>query len=391
MTVTPEEHELFVPGRICLFGEHSDWAGGYRKENPDLLPGQCLISGTDQGLYARVKAHPSSKLVLKCTLHTGQSSSTEIEWEDLLSEATSANSHWSYICGVIYQIQKRYPQVGGIVLDNYKTTLPVKKGLSSSAAVCVLTARAYNVVYDLGLSLRDEMELAYLGETTTPSKCGRMDQGCAYGQGPILMEFDGDDLNVKDDVILNTPIHLILVDLQAHKDTPSILRDLRKAYPKPSCEVTEGVQKLFGRLNHEIMKKALGALEVGCAKRVGELMTEAQHLFDRYAMPASQHLTSPVLHKLLSNPALRPHVYGGKGVGSQGDGSAQFVAKSEEHRRIAINIIEQELGMSCLPLTLGKRNCSSEEESQQLSPEQQDRRRTHQFAHPIDNVGRNGH
>ena len=22
--------ELFVPGRLCLFGEHSDWAGKYR-------------------------------------------------------------------------------------------------------------------------------------------------------------------------------------------------------------------------------------------------------------------------------------------------------------------------------------------------------------------------
>jgi len=23
--------QIFVPGRICLFGEHSDWAGGYRR------------------------------------------------------------------------------------------------------------------------------------------------------------------------------------------------------------------------------------------------------------------------------------------------------------------------------------------------------------------------
>jgi galactokinase len=23
------EVELFVPGRLCLFGEHSDWAGRY--------------------------------------------------------------------------------------------------------------------------------------------------------------------------------------------------------------------------------------------------------------------------------------------------------------------------------------------------------------------------
>ncbi|MEC8840337.1 MAG: galactokinase family protein, partial [Candidatus Poribacteria bacterium] len=28
--------KIFVPGRICLFGEHSDWAGGYRRVNADL-------------------------------------------------------------------------------------------------------------------------------------------------------------------------------------------------------------------------------------------------------------------------------------------------------------------------------------------------------------------
>ena len=26
-----EEHHIFVPGRLALFGEHSDWAGGMRK------------------------------------------------------------------------------------------------------------------------------------------------------------------------------------------------------------------------------------------------------------------------------------------------------------------------------------------------------------------------
>ena len=28
--------KLFVPGRICLFGEHSDWAGGHRRTNAEL-------------------------------------------------------------------------------------------------------------------------------------------------------------------------------------------------------------------------------------------------------------------------------------------------------------------------------------------------------------------
>jgi hypothetical protein len=39
------------------------------------------------------------------------------------------------------------------------------------------------------------MEIAYQGEIATPSRCGRMDQGCAYGNRPVLMTFDGDRLD----------------------------------------------------------------------------------------------------------------------------------------------------------------------------------------------------
>ncbi len=52
----PPVIELFVPGRLCLMGEHSDWAGGYRRTHPALAPGHCLVAGTDQGI--RVRAEP---------------------------------------------------------------------------------------------------------------------------------------------------------------------------------------------------------------------------------------------------------------------------------------------------------------------------------------------
>jgi galactokinase len=349
-----EEHELFVPGRICLFGEHSDWAGMFRSQNEDIGFGMCLIAGTNQGLFAKVSAHPD-RLVLRSTLDHGEYAELELALEDadLLGEATS-NSLFSYIAGVAYQIRKVYPAVGGIVLNNYQTTLPVKKGLSSSAAICVLTARAYSQCYDLQFTKRQEMEFAYLGETTTPSKCGRMDQGCAYGAGqPILMEFRGNELEVVD-VVIGGPIHLILVDLAASKNTPAILRDLQQAYPFPTTDVHRGVHRLLGAINHNIMARALEVLQDGNARGVGELMTFAQDQFDMYAMPASPaNLTSPVLHKVLSYPALKALVYGGKGVGSQGDGSAQLVARSLEDQRKAIEILESDLGMHCLPLTLG--------------------------------------
>jgi hypothetical protein len=35
--------DLFVPGRVCLLGEHSDWAGGFRRDAPSIPQGKCLV------------------------------------------------------------------------------------------------------------------------------------------------------------------------------------------------------------------------------------------------------------------------------------------------------------------------------------------------------------
>jgi hypothetical protein len=58
--------ELFVSGRVCLFGEHSDWAGGFRKTNPDIPCGHTIVVGTSsEGLYARARPHASSLLLVR--------------------------------------------------------------------------------------------------------------------------------------------------------------------------------------------------------------------------------------------------------------------------------------------------------------------------------------
>jgi len=343
--------DIFVPGRVCLFGEHSDWAGGHRRTNSKLAPGVVIISGTNQGMYARCKK-ASGELVIRSTLPDGKVTETyrvPMELSCLQREA-SEGGFFSYAAGVAAYMLDFYG-VDGIEIDNYKTTLPVKKGLSSSAAFCVLVARAFNQLYQLGLTTRGELEAAYQGEISTPSRCGRMDQGCAYGQIPVMMTFDGDRIGVKP-LRPGGDFYLLIADLCGKKDTVKILADLNASFPFAKNGTDEAVQQTLGAENQRILQAAQQAIEAGDAARLGALMTEAQHLFDANLMPICSELKSPKLHQVLADPKVLPFVHGGKGVGSQGDGCVQFICKSPADRQALTTYLSKAYGMFCFDLDI---------------------------------------
>lgn len=323
--------DLFVPGRVCLMGEHSDWAGGWRRDNPAIAPGRALLVGTREGIHARVEPCPGW---FRWKTPEGRVLQVPFRDPDLLTEARSGG-YLSYAAGVAYQVRQRFG-VDGIQVDNHRTDLPVRKGLSSSAAVCVLVARAFNRLYDLDLSLRDEMDLAYQGERTTPSRCGRLDQGCAFGDRVAVMTFDGDGWDGAPVPVKGT-FHMLVVDLCASKDTRRILHDLNACYPFPPDPVARGVHEALGPLNRARVGQAEEALARGDGPAFGALLTAAQADFDRLVAPACpEELLAPVLHRVLSHPELLPLVWGGKGVGSQGDGAAQFLARDAKAAERAV-------------------------------------------------------
>jgi len=344
--------KLFVPGRICLFGEHSDWAGGYRRINAGLEKGYAIITGTNQGIYAEVNPHPS-KLIIKSTNNDGTKTDVfeiPMKREELLKEAQKGG-YFSYAAGVAYQVLTHY-RVNGLEIDNTATDLPVKKGLSSSAAICVLVARAFNRIYNLKMTTRGEMEFAYMGEITTPSRCGRMDQGCAYGDRPILMTFDADRIDVRE-LKLSKNLYFVIADLCAGKDTKEILARLNQGYPFAENDIQKAVQNYLGPVSAGITNKAVEMIEAGDSAETGKLMKKAQAEFDKACMPACpSQLTAPVLHKVLNYPPLQSLILGGKGVGSQGDGTAQFIVRDEESQDKVIKILEKDLKFSCLKLTM---------------------------------------
>lgn len=351
----PPPFELFVPGRLCIAGEHTDWAGAMRKYNPDLLPGRTIVAGLEYGLHARVSRLDAPLLRLRSTTDGGKVLERELPLdEDVLAAEAQAGGFFSYACGVAYYFWTEF-RVGGLEIDNHTTTLPLKKGLSSSAAMCVLVARGFNRAYGLGLSTRGEMALAFAGERLTPSQCGRMDQAVAFGSVPVVMEYSGDVLKVRP-AALGATLHLVLVDLCAAKDTVRILEALQQAYPHPTTPQEKALVDLLGRVNEEVTARTVAALAAGDAAAVGALMIEWQRKFDKAAgaMCPDQlgEAGSPVLHTVLGYPAIQRFIHGGKGVGSQGDGSAQLVCKGPDEADDVCRILEQELRVHCMRVDL---------------------------------------
>lgn len=346
MSPTPPDREIFVPGRLCLFGEHSDWAGARRGEDPAIERGACILTGTDQGITAEVEAAPEFVLESKLPDGSARGPFRVPMDEALLRQAARQGGFFSYAAGVAAEVRRRHG-CGGIAIRETRCDLPLARGLSSSAAICVLTARAFNRGHGLGLDVRGEMDLAYEGERAAGSQCGRMDQACAYGRRLVELEFDGPRMDVRL-LPAGAAIPLLIVDLRHPKDTRRILADLQQAFARGGA-----IRAALGGENLAVIAAARAALAAGDAAELGGLMSRAQALFDRAVAPESEELRSPRLHAVLAHPATRALAWGGKGVGSQGDGAAQLVCRGlGERDELARTIAAAGLG-DCLPLTIG--------------------------------------
>ncbi len=348
--VPAQKVELAVPGRLCLFGEHSDWAAEY-----GIHRGHCIVIGTDQGISATVTQ--SERFVVKTHLcdelgrPNGRTRQAGCLWEPdvLLAAAEDETEFFRYCAGVAHQVLTRFNIPSGIDIQITKMDLPLKKGVSSSAAVCVLVAKAFDVSYELAMFPHELMELAYRGEKLTGSQCGRMDQACIYGKTPVLLRCEKNgDIHVEP-VFAGKSMYMFFVDLAGEKDTVRILADLQGQYLK-----SQDLQRALGKENERIVRRAYRAIQAGDAEELGGLMANAQQIFDQLVAPNSPgQLASPLLHKVLDLERIAEHIYGGKGVGSQGDGTAQFVARSIADRDAAMTKIKEAFPeMQCLPLTI---------------------------------------
>ncbi|CAM9274498.1 unnamed protein product [Scytosiphon promiscuus] len=402
-------HQIFVPGRLCVIGEHTDWAAGYRDQNRAIPPGFTLVATTREGLHARVGAREDGRLVFKaatCSSSAAASSLPTVSGlddgdtaapggggktgaasasgggaadacltldvamtEEALEGVIEAKGFFMYVAGTALVVCSKFglfsrpssssagPEAAdaadGVTIDNHLTTLPLKKGLSSSAAVCVLVVRALCLTYGLKLTVPQVMELAHLGEAHTGSKCGRMDQCCALGGNHVAaMFFDGEDVRIYEVAPPECGIYLVVADLNGSKDTIKMLASLNECFPHAQDGAQERVHR-YVRDNTKLAWDAVSAIERGDAEELGRAMTAAQTSFDECAIPiCPSEFSSPLLHKVMSDERVKALTWGIKGVGAQGDGSVQMLARGKQEQEDLTRVLK-EMGMSCvLPVTV---------------------------------------
>ncbi len=156
------EKVYFAPGRVNLIGEHTDYNGGH------VFP--CALSF---GTYLLLAKNDSRQLRFK-SLNMPEIISLEL---DQLTQPLDGNSWVNYPLGCIAQYIKR----GFELKDGWNILIwgnvPAGAGLSSSAAIEVVTACAFNDIFGAGY---DKTELAKIGQLSEHEfagvNCGIMDQ-----------------------------------------------------------------------------------------------------------------------------------------------------------------------------------------------------------------------
>ena len=340
--------KIFVPGRLCLFGEHSDWASEYIEKNSNVKDGHTIVACLEIGIYANIEKN-SNEFVLK---EKDKELRIKLDVNEIKKEIEK-NPYYAFVLTTLMHMIVNY-EVDGAYIEINKNTLPQKKGFSSSASISVLVCRTFNILYNLGLSHDDEMNIAYLCERYANSKCGKMDQIVALNEGAYYMNFHNGIVNYKN-IEISENIYMVYADLNSNRNTKKILSDLHEAYPFPKNKKEEYLIKYLGEYNEKIVNEAITLFKKGDAKSLGKLMSKAQRLFDKYAMPLSlEELKAPKLHSILNDEGVKKLSLGGKGVGAQGDGSIQFIVEDSSKQKELIKYLTKKLSINAYSLVIKK-------------------------------------
>ena len=159
---------FFAPGRVNLIGEHTDHEGGF------VFP--CAI---DFGIYALAcKRESTNTLRLYSMNFDGKFEPPfEINFSDIHEKLKGPRSWVNYPLGIINTLNKHGYKFDSGVDILYSGNLPDGAGLSSSAAIEVLTVKILSELFNLNIDGVDAAKFSQEAENNfVGMRCGIMDQ-----------------------------------------------------------------------------------------------------------------------------------------------------------------------------------------------------------------------
>ena len=156
------ESVYVCPGRVNLIGEHIDYNGG------NVLP---------FAINLKIKAYVSARNDMKICLSSKNIADSYFEI-DLAKEKIKKTKEWyGYPIGIFNQFMEEGREISHGINILFDSEIPLASGLSSSAAILVLTAKIVSDTYGFGFTNKDIALLAHKSEYFFNGvHCGIMDQ-----------------------------------------------------------------------------------------------------------------------------------------------------------------------------------------------------------------------
>lgn len=307
------------PGRVCLLGEHCDWAGGSSLSVP-LPLGICVEAReTDRTEGVTLETHLQDEWV------SGS-------W-DCAGRADPEGGPLRFVPAVLYALAE-LGMIPPPTALRATSDLPPGRGFSSSAAFTLGVLDALARRGGQRMPAAQLAELAFQVEHGLLGvECGRLDQiACAAG-APVFIRWDGGAHEVRP-VSPHVRFHLVVLAFAAPRDTRTILSALNRHFHGEGDggedEIGPGspVRAAIAAFGLAAEAGAV-ALEQGDPEGLGNAMNQAQHAYNVHLEERLPELRAPVLRatcaRLVGAGAL-----GAKFSGAGGEGSVVALFSTQE-------------------------------------------------------------
>lgn len=219
------------------------------------------------------------------------------------------------ISACIYETLKILNKPANGIFIQLHSTIPIGRGLGSSAAVAVAIVKSIFAYYGEDLKLNQLMSLVHIAETHAHGNPSGVDMYATASDVPIWFQ-KGQEIST---IQIGAPLHLVVADSGRIGDTHSAVCNVRKRYKSNPIKTETSLNRL-----KKMAFEARSALSNGNVEDQGSILNYAQD--ELVALGVSDDGINKLVETARSAGAL-----GSKLTGGGRGGCVLALAKNQEH------------------------------------------------------------